>query len=240
MKIRTLILTIKSLIILLLIALPFTIYGEEALTRSEYIKNIVKLLGWEYKLPENPEIKDYVDVLNKEGFKIDPAGDFSQPITQKEKSTLINNVCNLKLSSKEDKGYINKATIYEIYGKVLVQRENSEKWDNVKVGMQLIQSDTIKTSKDSWAKLKVGMFGRITINENSEIVLSKLYYEARDNSESIILNLAMGEVTVDTREVTANSKFEVHTPTTVAAVRGTIYKVEVVLEEDHTIKTNIK
>jgi len=230
------------LFISLLFVVPSLLHSQQMPTRAQYIQNIVQLLGWEYKLPENPVINDYVSVLNKEGFDVDPSLNMQQPITTEEKSFLINRVCSCKMDLKQGqrRANINKAVIDSVRGKVSVLCQGNNEWVEAKAGMQLTQADTIKTSSGSEAKLSIGMYGKVIIGESSEVNLGKLSYQAQNNAESIILNLAMGSTIADVRNITPTSNFEIHTPTTIAAVRGTIYKVEVTLEKDHTVSTKVK
>lgn len=210
-------------------ALP-SIYGQgEVVTREAYIKQIVQLLDLGSQLPENPASTDYVAVLNKSGFEINPAN-LGSPIAEEEKSQLINKVINIKLEKRGTvpEGEPNKAIVDEVSGEVTILKEGRDQWMKAEKDMELGMGDMIKTGVASYIYLRVGRFGRITIKENSELTLKDLSYNPDRDTESIILNLAMGEGVIDSREIKKGSRFEVHTPTTLAAVRGTIYSVKII------------
>lgn len=218
------------ILVVLSLAFSFPIYAqEEAITREAYIKQIVQLMDLESKLPEKPEGTDYVRILNEIGFDIS-AENLGSPITPEEKSSLINEVISYKLEKREKapEGIVNKAIVDEVSGEVLVLIEGKEQWVKAEKGMELGIGDTIKTGIASYIYLRVGRFGKITIRENSELILKELSYLPERDTENIILNLAMGETIVDSRDIKKGSRFEVQTPTTLAAVRGTIYSVKII------------
>lgn len=204
---------------------------EEVITRGAYIKQIVQLMDLESKLPEKPTSQDYVGILNEIGFDIS-AENLTTTITPEEKSSLINKVINYKLEKREKapEGIVNKAIVDEVSGEVLVQKEGKAEWIMAEKGMVLGIGDVIKTGIASYIYLRVGKFGRITIRENSELTLKELSYLPERDIENIILNLARAgsEVIIDARDIKKGSRFEVQTPTTLAAVRGTIYSVKII------------
>lgn len=210
--------------------LAFFAYAEEeVITREAYIKQIVQLMDLGSSLPENPKAVDYVNLLNEKGFGISTEN-LASPITAEEKSSLINKVINFKLEKREvvPEGIANKAIVDEVVGEVQILIEGKEAWVRAEKGMQLGLGDTIKTGIASYIYLRVGRFGRITIKENSELKLMELTYLPERDTENIILNLAMGETIVDSKDIRKGSRLEVQTPTTIAAVRGTIYSVKII------------
>lgn len=216
---------------------PVTFAQEEVVTREAYIKQIVQLLDMGAKLPDTPAPADYVEILNKNGFEISPVN-LSAPITEEEKSQLINTVVNIKLEKRGNvpEGEPNKAIVDEVSGDVTILKEGRDQWINAEKNMELGMGDMIKTGSASYMYLRVGRFGRITIKENSELRLKDLSYNPDRDTESIILNLAKGETVIDSREIKKGTRFEVHTPTTLAAVRGTIYSVKII----NSGKTNVE
>lgn len=210
-----------------LISMPNVYAQEEVITREAYIRQIVQLMDLASELPQNPAAIDYVNLLNKKGFEISPEN-LIAPITEEEKSSLINQVINFKLEKREraPEGLVNTAIVDEVVGEVLVQKEGVEKWIKAEKGMVLGLGDVVKTGIASYIYLRVGRFGRITIRENSELALKELSYLPERDMENIILNLAMGEVIIDSRDM--KGRLEVQTPTTLAAVRGTIYSVKII------------
>lgn len=217
---------------IILFSLVNALCAEEEITRAEFIKQLTESMGITYKLPEGPQILDYVNLLRKEGIKLPPDYDASKTITKEEKSDLLSQALAIERKMKEEgrevlEVYRNKAIIIRLTGEVMIKREGETEWIPAKTDMELTQGDYIKTGKGSSALLRVGVAGRIEVKENSEMLLRTLATQADKKSENILLYLAMGEILVDVREIEEKSRFETHTPTTVAAVRGTIYIVKV-------------
>lgn len=216
---------------------------KEELTKGEFITRLVKSLDLEYRLPDNPTFNDYVAMLKKEGINVPEDLDPNSPITVEEKTEFINQALSCKMFKKSismpDAGkiYRNKAVVDKIVGDVNVKVTLQEDWHKASEGMILNQDSTIKTGSGSYAFLRIGV-GSIKILENTEIYLQSLSTQKDTGAEVIIINLAMGSAVVDARDLSADSEFEVVTPTVIAAVRGTIYKVEVLEKERKTLITN--
>lgn len=217
------------LAILILIPLLALYAQEEVILRKDYIKNIVQLLELEPELPPKPTPLDYVNLLNQKGFEISTEN-LDVPITTEEKSILINKLVNYKLQKrvKAPEGIAEKAIVDEVGGEVLVLKKGKGNWIQAEKGMELGIEDVIKTGVASYIYLRVGKFGRITIKENSELSLKEISYLPVTDRENIILNLARGETIIDATDIKKNSRFEIQTPTTLAAVRGTIYSVKII------------
>lgn len=220
------------------------VYAEEQVTQTqgEFIVKFVKSLGLEYKLKEGATVTDYVVLLKEEGFTLLGGFDPNKIITKEEKAELLSQI--LSRSAVAEKGYEssaevyrNKALIERIEGEVFVKIEEEGEWIPAKVNMELTEGSWIKTGKGSVVHLRVGVAGRVVVKENSELKLRELTTKPGKVAESILMYLALGEMTVDVRFVNPDSTFETHTPTTVAAVRGTIYTVKVMLPE---VKTEIR
>lgn len=202
---------------------------EELITRADYFKHVVQLMDWETKDLKTPE--DYANLLAEKGIDI-KVKDLGSTIPPEEKSIIVKKVIDMKLEKakivKAAEGIVNKAIVDEVMGSVSVLIKGKSKWTSVTQGMQLGVEDKIKTGSASYVTLRVGRFGRITIKENSELSLKELEYQPKRNAENIILNLAMGEVIIDARDIAEGSRFEIRTATTLAAVRGTIYSVKII------------
>lgn len=223
----------RAIVILCILALSIAnIFAEEEITRGEFIKHLAESIDVTYKLGENPQIEDYVNLIRKEGIKIPPTYDTTKPITKEEKADLLSQALTLERKRREEgreavEIYRNKAVIIGMTGDVTVKREGQAEWTPAKVDMKLVQGDYIKTGEGASVALRVGVAGRIEIKEKTEILLQTLTTQADQKSENILLYLAMGEIFVDVRDMEEKTKFETHTPTSIVAVRGTTYIVKV-------------
>ena len=229
---------ILCFIILLAAAAYFSIIkADDKLTGGEFATKLVESIGLGYKLPPDATTNDYVNLLKDEGFTLPQNFDPSKPITSEQKANLLSQILNLKDAEKEKAQleiYRNKAVIKKLEGKVTVKREGTDTWIPAELNMKLIEGDYVKTGPNSAAFLRVGVAGRIEVEANSELQLRNLATQANRKSENILLYLAMGDMTVDVRFIDKNTSFETHTPTTITAVRGTIYKVSVSPTEGKT------
>jgi len=204
---------------------PQTAIGKTQKTQGEFAMQLCKALG--LKASEG----NYITALNargitpKEGWKADSR------ITNREMANLLAKALGIetsggKIAKKAEEAYRNKAIIVGMQGQINVKIGEAKNWKQAKISMELSQADSVKTGNNSWVKLRVGTMGIVKIKENTEIKLSKLSSNP-NGSENIILYMNIGEILVDARGIPENSDFQVNTPTTVAAVRGTIYSVKV-------------
>ena len=233
--------SILGLMLLLLSHLSQPAFCQE-LTYGQYLVKIAEILGMEHKLSEQASKEDYLNFAAEANIQLPADFNPATLITKKEKSALLTQALNLKGKKSKDfwkrrQIYRNKATVKELVGKVLIQKENTTEWIPAVLNMKLIEGDTIKTFKDTYVLLQVGIAGVIKIDENSELKLKELRTKVDDKAENIIIYLAYGEATIDVRNIEEDSSFETHTPSTVTAVRGTIYIVNV---EGNNGKTDIR
>ncbi|MFW5980781.1 MAG: FecR domain-containing protein [Halanaerobiaceae bacterium] len=99
------------------------------------------------------------------------------------------------------------------------------KWKTVEDQVELNQGDHIKTGNSGRADLFYLNEARILIEENSRVQIKE---NKRDDLQVKKLKLDEGSVLVDfMQNIREKMSFEVETPTAVAGVRGTLFKVEV-------------
>lgn len=215
---------------MVLCLLAFSAFAEETAskekTQGEFAVQLCKALGLE--VPTG----DYITQLESKGIAPEGGWQASKPISNTEMADILAKALGLEkkieeqVATKVDEAYRNKATIIKVVGNAEVKIGEKGDWTSAQEGMKLTQNDTIKTGPGSSVDLRVGMVGGIKIKENSELKLSELSSNP-DGSENITLYMNIGEVLVDARGLKKGSDFQVHTTTTVAAVRGTIYNVKV-------------
>ncbi len=100
------------------------------------------------------------------------------------------------------------------------------------IGMMLDEGDTLMTKADSWVLLSLtgqeGSSAEIEVEANSELLLSELVMDKAEGTQSTLLDLAIGKILIRAEKVHGEgSRFEVQTPTSIVAVRGTVFSVEV-------------
>lgn len=105
--------------------------------------------------------------------------------------------------------------IVALRGKATTERNNTLFETKVKDGIQLI--DAIATKESSRTKMLFVDDSILTIGENTRVVI-KEFISRKDDRGKAIFNLIDGRM----RAVVGRSDLEVHTPTVVAAARGTV------------------
>lgn len=205
------------------------ISAENEETCGDFSIKLVKSMGLDKKLKPGAVVDDYINLLKEQGVVFPSDFDPAKPITKEIKANLLAQALNVEEGKETIQTraeiYRNKAIIKEIVGNVMVKLKDTDEWIPAKLDMELGEEDYIKTGPGSSVFLQVGVAGRVEIRENSELLLKTLSTQADKKAENILIYLAMGEISVDVRFIDKETTFETHTPTTVAAVRGTIYVV---------------
>jgi len=117
------------------------------------------------------------------------------------------------------------ATLSAYLGEVLLQKAGETTWQRAEEGTFLFEEDKIQTKEDSSAEIIFDYENVIELSQNSLLEIKSLKIKEDDSKESL-LKLEIGRVLAEVGEIPASSKFEIHTPTAVAGVRGTEFLVE--------------
>jgi len=119
-------------------------------------------------------------------------------------------------------------TITAVQKKVTVLRQENDKETLLaKKGDGVFFLDTYLTGSDSKVKLLFKDDSLITLGEKSRIQITEKVYDSNENSKNTTLNLFSGTLRALVGKVVPGgaSKFEIQTPTAVAAARGTYFIV---------------
>jgi len=135
-------------------------------------------------------------------------------------------ICSISIAEEVKR----TAVVAEVKGTVDVKTADGN-WTAAKTGMVLNQGDIIRTKEGSSAILNVdgtAQTATVQVKEKSQLMLAELIMNKDDNSQKTTLDLALGEILVKAKKLhSEKSSFEVKTPTSVAAVRGTSFSVSV-------------
>jgi len=115
--------------------------------------------------------------------------------------------------------------IVAIRGKAFIQRD--DKSFEAEVRDNLFMNDTVSTRKASRAKMLFIDDSVLTIGENSQVVIKEVIYSKHKMGRSVF-SLLEGKM----RSIVGKTQFEVHTPTAVAAARGTVILTETGIMDD--------
>ena len=146
--------------------------------------------------------------------------------------TLILGMTSFVLEAAEQR----EAKIAAIDGKASVKLMGQTTWIPADVGMKLKEGDVIKTNRNSWALLELngsGQTASVEVEENSKLMIAELTKDSTKGTQQTLLDLAIGEIMIKAKKLhSAESRFEVKTPTSIVGVRGTTFSVKVEAMEE--------
>jgi len=107
-----------------------------------------------------------------------------------------------------------------------VNKDDVNTWPNLRLNMTLREKDVIRTMAESEVKLEIADGSVIKVSENTTVEMSAL--RQRGSNTNTKINVISGSVVTNVKKL-ADSKtsFEIETPTTAAAIRGTFVEVDV-------------
>jgi len=123
------------------------------------------------------------------------------------------------------------AEIKRVVGRVEVLKKGQVQWLPVVVGARLTEGDDIRAYAAAAAELGLPDGSSLLLAENSRLVITKLEYDAQNQTRLVLFHLAVGKViasvtrTAITLVRARQSNFTITTPTAVAAARGTLFEV---------------
>lgn len=129
--------------------------------------------------------------------------------------------------AKDDAG-----RVLAVKNKALIQRDEIKLTAKARQG--ILMQDTVSTMKASKAKMLFNDDSILTLGESSKVVIKEYVYNKGKGGTSVF-NLLEGKM----RSVVGKTKFQIHTPTAVAAARGTIILTEVGMLEGRLFATFI-
>lgn len=111
------------------------------------------------------------------------------------------------------------STMIAVKGNTFIERSGAERPAKVKDDVLLI--DTVATREAAKAKMLFIDDSVLTLGEKTKVVMTEYVYSKERGGKSIF-NLLDGKM----KAVVGKAQFEVHTPTAVAAARGTVFLIE--------------
>ncbi|HEX9742855.1 MAG TPA: FecR family protein [Nitrospiraceae bacterium] len=114
-----------------------------------------------------------------------------------------------------------------VEGKVSVQHAQSAEALAAKQSDTVLFRDLIETQKESRTKALLNDDSILTVGEHSRVEITEHIYDPNRGVRSVVVNLVQGKVRALVGKIFegSGSKFEIHTPTAVAAARGTYFVV---------------
>jgi hypothetical protein len=113
-----------------------------------------------------------------------------------------------------------------------------ESWTSAQNGMLLYQSDSIKTGDNTSASIILFESSIIRLDNNTEITIQEILQQ--EGETSVKIKQESGRTWNTVLKMSGIDDYEVHTPTTVASVRGTSFDIKVIIfnipSEDNKLK----
>ena len=127
--------------------------------------------------------------------------------------------------------------VYNIEGKAWVTRENVGEME-MYANMQLQSNDQVKTEKETYVQLKLDEDKYILLEPETSIKI-QAEGNAQDSKTKIVLESG-GIVNRIENELSKNSSYEIETPNSTMAVRGTIFRIKLVKDERGKIVSEVE
>ncbi len=121
-----------------------------------------------------------------------------------------------------------QATVAGVTGNVQIVRQDGKRSERATAGSQLSLGDIVQTSYDSSAAIRFADQSIVTLHQSSEMRFDHLSAHGETGMVDSRMRLLKGRL--DTRVTPAagpGSRFEIHTPSAISAVRGTNYRAAV-------------
>jgi len=108
-------------------------------------------------------------------------------------------------------------------------------WQALRPNMELDSGTQIKTGPDSYVSLNVnGLHSSVRVSQNTQVSLDRMSTtgDSSDADTDTSMKLDAGTVLGKVQKLSANSRYEIVTPSGVAGIRGTDFSVSVTLKPD--------
>ena len=131
------------------------------------------------------------------------------------------------LASAGDTGSGGVGVYTAVMGKVTVTHPGEARVLPVKLHDEVLFKDVIQTDKESRTKAFFQDDSILTVGENSRVEITEYIYNPDTNLRRSVVKVMQGQVRALVSKVfkSNGSRFEVHTPSAVAAARGTYFTV---------------
>ncbi|MBN1983369.1 MAG: FecR domain-containing protein [Chitinivibrionales bacterium] len=141
-------------------------------------------------------------------------------------------LCSYRFGYAEESSTTDFATVSEIIGTVQVQSDQSKQWSEVPIGKTLGIGAQLRTFLESSCELRFKSGSVLKIGENSVVELKSIIFDEHTNRIQTSISLHAGQLWANVKKlVNRISVYEVETPTSVAAIRGTRFGVFIINQQ---------
>ena len=135
----------------------------------------------------------------------------------------------------KEEGY-RSIQVYQVTGEVILERENIGSMDAYE-NLNLISGDALETFLESFLRLKLDEDKYVLVEQESQI---EVFATGNSEKSRTDIKLEKGAITVEVENKLGDeSSFEVTTPNSVMAVRGTVFRITADVDENGVPITRI-
>jgi hypothetical protein len=128
--------------------------------------------------------------------------------------------------------------VVDVVGSAEIQPKGTSSWQALPLGQLIKAGDMVRTGADSEVDLAWANGTHVRLGANTAFSVAKAQTKNSTRTTSSETKLSIGKIWVRLRKgMEGTSKFEVKTPTIVAAVRGTVFSIEVAEDGTTTVET---
>ena len=128
----------------------------------------------------------------------------------------------------KEEGY-RSIQVYQVNGEVTLERENIGVMDAYE-NLNLISGDALETFVESFSRLKLDDDKYVLVEQDSKIEIFATGDQANSKTD---IRLDKGAITVEVEnKLNDDSSFEVTTPNSVMAIRGTVFRISAATDEN--------
>jgi hypothetical protein len=130
------------------------------------------------------------------------------------------------------------AYITYLKGVVSIHRKGMPDRQPAEINLELYQGDRIHVDKASMVELITEGNSILRLGENSDLTITRLEKKPKQKARKTNFSLALGRLWNKARKlVNPKSEYIVNTPTALSGVRGTVYGIDVLPNQDTRFKT---
>jgi len=130
-------------------------------------------------------------------------------------AALLLSITTVALAEKELEISADSAIVIFTEGDVKIKGADIEGWKDAEVGTLLVEGDSVRTGKESWAEIGFGddFVNVVRLEENTKFELI--------SARPVKLGLLAGEIRSLVESLESGTTFEIKTPTAICGARGT-------------------
>lgn len=131
-----------------------------------------------------------------------------------------------------------EAYITYLTGDVEILRRDTTDWQPARTNQKLFEGDRIRVNKNSMAELITEKKSVIRLSGNSALEITKLAKDPVRKTETSRFALSLGRLWNKVRKlISPKSEYSISTPVAISGVRGTVYSIDILPNNDTRFKT---